>query len=200
MESASIGPFVQTAKGFDMQRTILALTAALVFFSSSADARTRHRAPHDANGNQTYGAGVVVSKKTGATARVGAAYAPRFQAYIDDLEASGAVVRFMGGIRRGHCWSGGLHPCGKALDVCQLARGRVDGRCRLPGRDAVARIASAHGLFEGGQWCHSDYGHAQVGVSAAACSNTMSASRHRRIKSADNVKQGLDTQERWGQP
>jgi hypothetical protein len=183
-----------------MQRKIIFLVAALVFCSSSADARTHRRAPPDANGNQTYGAGVVVSKKTGATARVGVAYAARFQAYIDDLEASGAVVRFMGGIRRGHCWIGGLHPCGKALDVCQLARGRVDGRCHLPGRDALARIASAHGLFEGGQWCNSDYGHAQVGVTAAACSNTMSASRHRRIKSAYNVKPGLDTQSRWGQP
>jgi len=26
-----------------------------------------------------------------------------------------------------------------------------------------------HGLFEGGRWCNSDYGHAQVGVTAAAC-------------------------------
>src|SRR2546427_179935 len=37
----------------------------------------------DANGNT---AGVIISAKTGARARVGIAYAARFQAYIDDLE------------------------------------------------------------------------------------------------------------------
>jgi hypothetical protein len=26
-----------------------------------------------------------------------------------------------------------------------------------------------HGLFEGGRWCDSEYGHAQIGVTAAAC-------------------------------
>ena len=114
-------------------------------------------------------AGLVVSKKTGATAHVAARYAAKFQAYVDDLEAGGAVVRFMGGIRRGHCWAGSLHPCGMALDVCQLARGRVDWRCHLPSRHAVAQMASAHGLFEGGQWCSSDYGHVQVGETSAPC-------------------------------
>jgi hypothetical protein len=143
----------------------------------------RHRAiAFDANGN---GAGIVVSHKTGAHARVGVQYASGFQSYIDAIEATGATVRFMGGIRRGHCWSGGMHPCGKALDVCQTGRGRVDPRCHLPSRHELARIASAHGLFEGGQWCHSDYGHAQVGESAAPCgrrhidpATTMVASAH----------------------
>jgi hypothetical protein len=68
------------------------------------------------------------------------------------------------------------------LDICQLSRGRVDSRCHLPGRQAVAAIANRHGLFEGGQWCHSDYGHAQVGVTAEACGNTMSAKRHRKTR------------------
>jgi hypothetical protein len=39
----------------------------------------------------------------------------------------------------------------------------------LPDRASLARIAAAHGLFEGGRWCHSDYGHAQISVTAAAC-------------------------------
>jgi hypothetical protein len=39
----------------------------------------------DANGNT---AGVVISLKTGAHARVGISYAARFQAYIDDLETN----------------------------------------------------------------------------------------------------------------
>ncbi len=124
--------------------------------------------------------GIVRSHKTGATAHVGARYASMFQGYVDALEATGATIRFMGGIRRGRCSSGSMHPCGKALDVCQLSRDRVDSRCHLPGRDAMARIAAANGLFEGGQWCHGDMGHAQVGVSAAACGSTMMARRHHR--------------------
>ncbi len=56
----------------------------------------------DANGNRA--AGIVLSRKTGARARVGVAYAARFQAYIDDLETNhGARILFMGGIRPGRC-------------------------------------------------------------------------------------------------
>jgi len=122
----------------------------------------------DANGNAA--PGVIVSSKTGARARVGVAYAARFQAYIDDLENNhGARVLFMGGTRPGHCSPASEHPCGKALDVCQLRRGVVDSRCNLPARRTLGEIAAAHGLFEGGRWCNSDYGHAQVGVTAAAC-------------------------------
>jgi hypothetical protein len=121
----------------------------------------------DANGSA---AGVIVSGKTGARARVGIAYAARFQSYIDDLENNhGARVLFMGGIRPGRCSVSSEHPCGKALDVCQLRRGVVDARCNLPGRVAMGEIAASHGLFEGGRWCNSDYGHAQVDVTAAAC-------------------------------
>ena len=121
----------------------------------------------DANGNT---AGVVISGKTGARARVGIAYAARFQAYIDDLETNhGARVLFMGGIRPGRCSISSEHPCGKALDVCQLRRGAVDSRCNLPGRQVLGEIVASHGLFEGGRWCNSDYGHAQIGVTAAAC-------------------------------
>jgi hypothetical protein len=121
----------------------------------------------DANGNT---AGLVISHKTGARARVGVAYAARFQAYIDDLENNhGARVLFIGGVRPGRCRPESQHPCGKALDVCQVSRGRVDPRCNLPGRAMLAQIASAHGLFEGGRWCQSDYGHVQIGVTAPAC-------------------------------
>jgi hypothetical protein len=119
----------------------------------------------DANGNA---AGFVISSKTGARARVGTRYAAQFQAYIDDLENNhGARVLFMGGIRPGGCSPSSEHPCGKALDVCQLRRGVVDPRCKLPGRTALGQIAASHGLFEGGRWCNSDYGHAQVGVTRA---------------------------------
>jgi hypothetical protein len=125
----------------------------------------------------------VVSNKTGASARVSCKFVDKFQAYIDDLEQSGASVKFMGGIRRGRCSSGSQHPCGKALDVCQRSRGRVDPSCNLPPRSTIASIASRHGLFEGGQWCHHDYGHAQIDVSAAACGRTLMAKqrRHHRV-------------------
>ncbi len=135
---------------------------------TTAVATHQHQPPAlDANGNTV---GVVTSSKTGARARVGGAYAARFQAYIDDLENNyGARVLFMGGIRPGRCSIYSEHPCGKALDVCQLRRGEVDSRCHLPGRSALGQIAASHGLFEGGRWCDSDYGHAQVGVTAPAC-------------------------------
>ena len=124
--------------------------------------------PLGASGNKLDG--IVMSAKTGVRARVGVAYAARFQAYIDDLEKNyGARVLFMGGIRRGQCSIASEHPCGKALDVCQLRRGVVDPRCNLPGRVTLGRIAAGHGLFEGGRWCDSDYGHAQVDVTAPAC-------------------------------
>jgi hypothetical protein len=123
--------------------------------------------PLDANGNMP---GIVTSHKTGARARVGIAYAARFQAYIDDLENNyGARILFMGGIRPGQCSIFSLHPCGKALDVCQLRRGVVDSRCQLPSRLTLAKVAASHGLFEGGRWCNSDYGHVQVSVTAGDC-------------------------------
>ncbi len=153
--------------------TIVSTTTPVPFHKSRPEAQNAIAAvPHqshglDANGNKT---GVVTSSKTGARARVGIRYAERFQAYIDDLENNyGARVLFMGGMRRGRCSTSSEHPCGKALDVCQLRRGVVDPRCHLPGRIALARIAASHGLFEGGRWCNSDYGHAQIDVTAADC-------------------------------
>jgi hypothetical protein len=126
-------------------------------------------APHPSLHSKANESGFVKSK-TGASARVGVRYAKRFQAYIDDLENNyGARVLFMGGIRPGHCSSSSQHPCGKALDVCQLQRGIVDARCRLPGPSVLAQVAASHDLFEGGRWCHSDYGHAQVDTTASAC-------------------------------
>ena len=127
--------------------------------------------PLGAGGNKLDG--IVMSAKTGARARVGVAYAARFQAYIDDLEKNhGARVLFMGGLRPGRCAAESEHPCGKALDVCQLRRGVVDPRCNLPGRVVLGQIAAAHGLFEGGRWCQSDYGHAQIDVTAPACGDS----------------------------
>ncbi len=162
-----------------MKMLSLAIALILTVSVTQADARKRHQVT-DANGNKS--TATVVSKKTGAKAEVSAQYAAQFQSYIDELEAGGASIKFMGGTRRGHCSSSSMHPCGKALDTCQLRRGVVDRSCNLPSRHAIAAVAARHGLFEGGQWCHSDYGHAQVGVSAEACGErTMAAKSKRRM-------------------
>lgn len=141
---------------------------------------TKIKANHavaDANGN--LGVGIVRSSKTGATARVGAAYVAKFQAYIDALERVGATIYSLGGNRDGRCSSRHMHNCGMAIDVCQTGRDRVMAKCNLPSRSELIRIANAHGLFEGGAWCNGDMGHAQVGVSAVACG---SATRSRQAR------------------
>lgn len=151
----------------------------------------KHIAP-PASPSVASGSGIVRSAKTGATAHVSAKYSGQFQSYINDLEAQGASVRFMGGYRKGPCANYSLHPCGMALDVCQLSRGRVDHRCNLPPRKSIISIASRHGLTEGGIWCHSDYGHAQVGMTAGPCGSNLYAAvgefqaraRHRKMRLA----------------
>jgi hypothetical protein len=168
-------------------------TARRDFHTSQPDTKnsvvTPLHPPLDPNGNESG----VVKSKTGASARVGVRYAKRFQAYIDDLENNyGARVLFMGGIRFGHCSSRSQHPCGKALDVCQLRRGVVDPRCRLPGPSALATIAASHELFEGGRWCNSDYGHAQVDTTASACGD-------RRVHTARRGSRHRKAPEAWAQ-
>lgn len=179
-----------------MKMLSLAIALTITTSVTQAEARRSHQVT-DPNGNSA--TATVKSSKTGATARVGAAHAAKFQAYVDDLESGGAEIRFMGGTRRGRCANHSMHPCGRALDVCQLRRGVVDRRCRLPDRSAIAVVAARHGLFEGGQWCHSDYGHAQVGVSAASCGEkTMAARSKRRISRSARAKS--DHQATWPQP
>jgi len=141
-------------------------------------------------------AGIVRSSKTGATAHVSPRFAPIAQAIIDDLERGGASIKFMGGYRKGPCWSGGLHPCGLAIDLCQTARGVVDRRCNLPDRSTEARVAAAHGALSGGIWCNQDRGHVQLGQTAGACGSNLysavsrykakrhQAVRHHRVKYA----------------
>ena len=162
--------------------TLIETSPALSYRKSRSEIKrttpTAQRRSHafDANGNAV---GIIKSTKTGARARVCIAYAARFQAYINDLENNyGARVLFMDGIRRGRCSISSEHPCGKALDVCQLRRGIVDPLCHLPGRVVMGQIAATHGLFEGGRWCNSDYGHAQIDITAAACGDR----RHRVVR------------------
>jgi hypothetical protein len=165
--TAAVTPAVRNDPEVTTTETTV-VTAAPTSATTSVATTAIVKGALDGNGNKA--PGIVVSSKTGARARVGIAYAARFQAYIDDLEKNyGARVLFMGGIRPGRCLPESQHPCGKALDVCQLGWGKVDPRCNLPDRVTLGRIAAAHGLFEGGRWCHSDYGHVQTSVTAAAC-------------------------------
>lgn len=108
-----------------------------------------------------------ITSSAGAHAQVSSRYASQFRALIAALEHAGASIKFMGGIRPGYCGQASKHPCGMALDVCQLSRGVVDARCHLPGRSALSAIAARVGLFSGGDWCNSDYGHVEAGGSVA---------------------------------
>lgn len=103
--------------------------------------------------------GAEIKSSSGARANVSPSAAPKFQALVNWLDAHGYPIKFMGGYRPGKCWTGGMHPCGKAIDINQVARGRVVGR--LPaGVDAFARTL---GIVPGSGWCNQDQGHFQIG-------------------------------------
>ena len=122
------------------------------------------------------GSGIVRSRKTGATAHVSASFAAVAQAVVDDLEQNhGAVIKFMGGYRRGPCASWSLHPCGLAIDLCQLSRGVVDSRCNMPSRAVEEQVARAHGAYSGGEWCSQDRGHIQAKETASPCGHNLYA-------------------------
>ena len=141
---------------------------------------------------------VTIRSAAGATARVAASAASKFQAYIRSLEQAGAKILFLGGVRSGSCSiPRSKHPCGLALDVCQTARGRVDARCRLPARQEVVKLAAAHGLIEGGAWCHHDYGHVEVRTARQG-----EACKHHpflgKAKSLEDIKHtSLPSREAW---
>ena len=142
-----------------------------------------HQTPHYAKAQQQRFVGHSsgnVHSKAGASASVSPQYASAFQALVDDLEAHGAVIRFMGGYRPGRCGQANKHACGMALDVCQYARDVVEGKCNLPGREAENKIAATHGLFHGGAWCTGDRGHFEAGGSVACGQNWATLNRKPR--------------------
>jgi hypothetical protein len=106
----------------------------------------------------------VIRSKHGAHAVVSSRAAPKFRRLIEALEKHGASIRFMGGIRSGWCAPPRhKHPCGLALDVCQLGRDVVDRRCRLPGRSVENAIAEDLDLISGGSWRFApDRGHFEL--------------------------------------
>jgi hypothetical protein len=100
-----------------------------------------------------------IKSKSGASANVAASAQGKFQALVTWLDQHNYPIKFMGGIRPGKCWSGGMHPCGKAIDINQVARGRIVARFPS-GTDQFARSI---GLVPGSGWCNQDQGHFQVG-------------------------------------
>jgi hypothetical protein len=110
------------------------------------------------------GGGVVMSLKWLARSRR-RCVCRSFQAYIGDLEANMAAYVYG---RIGRALLTFQRAPAEGSDVSGPAR---RGRPAMQSADRVThgQVAAAHGLFEGGRWCNSDYGHAQVDVTAAGC-------------------------------
>src|SRR3569833_3299779 len=132
-----------------LRYAFLALVLVL-FIPNVSQASGSHRGRHavrDANGNIAHSLVTIRSRKTGATARVDAQYASEFQSYVDDLEGRGAVIRFMGGFRRGRGGGAARRPCGRARGGGRRARGRGGAGGRRP--RPAARAAGAGGRGRG---------------------------------------------------
>lgn len=193
---------------------ILTILAAAVAFVTPAEAKGhRHHHHHqyvtghrikpvlDNNGNVA-SPGLVVSRKTGAKTHVSSEYAGRFQALVDALEADGATIYTLGGLRGGHCSDGQQHACGKAMDVCQVSYGRVLAKCRLPSGTRLAQIARSVNLQSASEWCNPDTGHFQVTPTGCHVDGTMIASarqhRHNRLTYANQRMPSSDYMSRFG--
>lgn len=103
------------------------------------------------------------------TARVAQNAASNFQGLLNDLAAHGYPIKFLGGWRKhGSCRGCDMHPRGLALDVNQLWRDHVS----IPLSRALAhKLAQAHGLVSGGDWCHGDLGHFELASASRATHN-----------------------------
>jgi hypothetical protein len=94
-----------------------------------------------------------------ATAKIDRGVAGAFRGLLGDLCRQGYKPRFMGGWRRGQCAPPRhKHPCGWAIDIDQVARGRVTQR--QPGN--VNAMARRWGLLHGAEWRNNDRGHFEV--------------------------------------
>lgn len=174
-------PIEQSTKGYRHTRQI-GTRARKAVREASAPIQAEQANP----GPRPLDSGVIRSEKTGATARVDSAYQAKFQALLDDFEAHGATVYYMGGRRPGHCSLGSQHPCGWAVDFCQDYRGHVSGArdCNLPRPAEFHALVRAHGLYDGSVWCSTDYGHVQA-KDSGGCNNVARGSwGHGRVRLA----------------
>lgn len=101
-----------------------------------------------------------IRSRSGATARVSASHAAKFQGFINELESNGYRIKFMGGVRGGRCAPPRhKHPCGAAIDINQTARDVVTAR--FP--QSINAMARRHGLLHGAEWRRNpDAGHFEV--------------------------------------
>lgn len=112
-----------------------------------------------------------IKASSGATARVNAQHAPKFQCLISGLERTGYRIDFMGGYRNTYIdsrYTGGRkikskHASGLAIDINQTGRNRVTRR--LPAN--ATQIASSCGLTHGAVWRAADSGHFEVQTQSA---------------------------------
>lgn len=103
---------------------------------------------------------VVIRSRSGATARVASSHAHQFRCLVNEIDATGYRIRFMGGVRAGSCAPpANKHPCGLALDIDQTAR---DVTLRGFPRQASTVLAKRCGLFPGSEWRNADTGHFEV--------------------------------------
>lgn len=129
----------------------------------------------DANGNATT---QVCDSGRRHCVSVAASAQATLQCVVNHVEASGVRVTALGGIRRGHCSTSSMHPCGKAIDINQTARDRNG-----PPRSVSSSAASACGAVSGSWWAgNPDNGHFQVGGWAGTHEHgtTYAARRHHR--------------------
>jgi hypothetical protein len=145
----------------------------------------------DANGNKAarHG-GMARIGIDGHYASVSARAAANFQGFLDDLKAHGYPIKFIGGWRaHGSCKGCDMHPRGLAIDVNQKRRDVVT----VPLSRALAhKLAQAHGLVSGGDWCNGDLGHFELASASRAnydCRGTTEflATRHHRNRRGVHV-------------
>ena len=60
----------------------------------------------------------------------------------------------------------------KPVALGRSRRGVVDPRCNLPGRVVPGQMPPRTVSLKAGAWCHSDYGHAQIDVTAPSCGDS----------------------------
>lgn len=103
----------------------------------------------------------IVAPHSGRTAWLAPAAAPKFQAFVNELEASGYRVGVMSGWRRsGSCRGCDMHPRGLALDIDQTGRNIMPKGKRFPA--GVTAMAARHGIGHGAIWSNPDTGHFEL--------------------------------------
>jgi len=110
----------------------------------------------------------ITTSRLGLTAQVNAAYAPKFQSFINELEATGYVIRSIGGYANRRTARGGFshHANGDSIDINPAQNPHVFGRAGITDMPIEQTRAAArrNGLGWGFDWSSSkDAMHFSVG-------------------------------------